>query len=72
MAETGAANRAEGKDDRNNRRAVKGGETWSGVSEPSSQQRVSVKAVKGAGKEKEDFFTGTGIDRSSIKGIQGL
>jgi len=26
------------------------------VSEPSSQQRVSVKAVKGRGKEKEDFF----------------
>jgi hypothetical protein len=26
------------------------------VSEPSSEQRVSVKAVKGAGKEKEDFF----------------
>ena len=56
MAETGAASRAEGKDDRNNQRAVKGGETCSGVSEPSSQQRVSVKAVKGAGKEKEDFL----------------
>ena len=26
------------------------------MSEPSSQQRVSVKAVKGGGKEKEDFF----------------
>jgi hypothetical protein len=26
------------------------------VSEPSSEQRVSVKAVKGAGKEKEDYF----------------
>ena len=56
MAETGAASRAEGKDDRNNQRAVKGGETWSGVSEPSSQQRVSAKAVKGGGKEKEDFL----------------
>jgi len=26
------------------------------VSEPSSQQRVSAKAVKGGGKEKEDFL----------------
>ena len=56
MAETGAANRAEGNDDRSNQRAAKEGKTWSGVSEPSSQQRVSVKAVKGAGKEKEDFL----------------
>ena len=56
MAETGAASRAEGKDDRSNQRAVEGGKTRSGVSEPSSQQRVSVKAVKGGGKEKEDFL----------------
>ena len=55
MAETGAASRAEGSDDRSNQRATKEGKTWSGVSEPSSEQRVSVKAVKGAGKEKEDF-----------------
>jgi len=34
----------------------KEGETRSAVSEPSSEQRVSVKAVKGAGKEKEDFL----------------
>jgi len=50
------ASRAEGSDDRSNQRATKEGKTWSGVSEPSSQQRVSVKAVKGGGKEKEDFF----------------
>jgi len=56
VAETGAANRAEGHDDRNNQRAVKGGKTRSDVSEPSSQQRVSAKAVKGGGKEKEDFL----------------
>jgi len=35
---------------------VKGEKTRSAVSEPSSQQRVSVKAVKGGGKEKEDFL----------------
>jgi len=56
VAETGAASRAEGNDDRSNQRAAKRGETQSGGSEPSSQQRVSVKAVKGGGKEKEDFF----------------
>ena len=56
MAETGAASRAKGKDDRSNQRAAKEGETRSAVSEPSSQQRVSVKAVKGGGKEKEDFL----------------
>jgi hypothetical protein len=56
VAKTGAASRAEGKDDRSNRRAAKEGETRSAVSEPSSEQRVSVKAVKGAGKEKEDYF----------------
>lgn len=56
MAETGAENRAKGKDDRSNRRAEKEGATRSAVSEPSSQQRVSVKAVKGGGKEKEDFL----------------
>ena len=56
MAETGAASRAAGNDDRSNQRAVKGEKTRSAVSEPSSQQRVSVKAVKGGGKEKEDFL----------------
>jgi len=56
VAETGAASRAEGNDDRSNQRAAKEGKTWSGVSEPSSQQRVSAKAVKGGGKEKEEFF----------------
>lgn len=56
VAKKGAASRAEGKDARSNRRAAQEGETHSAVSEPSSQQRVSVKAVKGAGKEKEDFL----------------
>jgi len=56
VAQTGAASRAQGKDDRSNRRAEEEGETRSAVSEPSSEQRVSVKAVKGAGKEKEDFL----------------
>jgi len=56
VAETGRVSRAEGHDDHSNQRAAKGGKTWSGVSEPSSQQRVSAKAVKGGGKEKEEFF----------------
>jgi len=56
VAETGRVSRAEGHDDHSNQRAAKGGKTWSGVSKPSSQQRVSAKAVKGRGKEKEDFL----------------
>jgi hypothetical protein len=64
VAKTGAASRAAGNDDRNNQRVVKGGETRSGVSEPSSQQRVSAKAVKGGGKEKEDFLPAQNVTAS--------
>jgi hypothetical protein len=56
VAKTGAVSRVKGNDDRSNRRAEKEGETRSAVSEPLSQQRVSAEAVKGAGKEKEDYF----------------
>ncbi|MBN1382765.1 MAG: hypothetical protein JXA41_13925 [Deltaproteobacteria bacterium] len=49
VAETGFS-------DRSGESSAQGGEPQSGVSEPLSEQRVSAEAVKGAGKEKENFF----------------
>jgi hypothetical protein len=37
------------------------------VSGPLSEQRVSAEAVKGAGKEKEDFFSGTDRERPTFE-----
>ncbi|HOQ43226.1 MAG TPA: hypothetical protein PLG94_17265 [Smithellaceae bacterium] len=56
MAKTGQASTAQPDDERRKRSAAERGRRRSGGSGPLSEQRVSAEAVKGAGKEKEDFF----------------
>ena len=71
VAKTGQASTAQTDDERRKRSVAARGRRRSGVSGPSSEQRVSAEAVKGAGKEKEDFFPARTVSALHLKPFTG-
>jgi len=71
VAKIGQASTAQTDDERRKRSAAEHGRRRSGVSGPLSEQRVSAEVVKGAGKEKEDFFPALTVSVLPLKPLHG-